>query len=108
MKKITSLFLVLILISSFVGCGSTAGEETATTLEAITMSHEEQVEEIVQWTIINIINKNSTTRFADASLYKDVKEEVESYISTLPSSRAPMSISIELANPGLFKIEILF
>lgn len=108
MKKITSLFLVLILISLFVGCGSTTGEETATTKELVTMSHEAQVDEIVQWTIVNVINKNSTSRFADASLYEDVKEEVESYISTLPSSRAPRSFSIELANSGLFKIELSF
>ena len=108
MKKISALFLVFILVFSFVGCSSTIGEETATTSEAITLSYEDQVAELVQWTIINILNKNSTERYASAYLYEDVKEEVESYIYSLPTGLAPRSFSIELANPGLFKIEILF
>ena len=60
MKKIATLFLVLLIVFSFVGCNTTATEETATTTEVITLSHKDEVSEVVQWTIVNILNKTST------------------------------------------------
>lgn len=108
MKKAISLFLVLLLVSLLAGCGTTTGKETATTSEAITLSHEDEVNEFVQWAIVNIINKNSVERYGKSELHDDVKEEIESYISSLPPSLSPRSFSIELAKPGQFKVEILF
>ena len=109
MKKITTLFLVLIIIFSFVGCNTTASEETvATTGEVSTISHADEVNEMVQWTIVNIINQNSVERCGSAYLYEDVKREIISYIYSLPTNRAPANFSIKLISPDLFKIEILF
>ena len=109
MKKTTiSLFLVLTIVFSFVGCGTTASEETATTTEHITMSHEDQVAEVVQWTIANIISQNSASRFVEAHLYRDVKRQVEDYIDSLPNYLVPADFSIESVSPDLFKIEISF
>ena len=108
MKKIATLFLVLLIVFSIVGCNTAATEETATTTEIPTLSHEDEVNEIVQWTIVNIINQNSIERYGNAYLYEDVKQEILSYISSIPANKAPKSFSIELISPDLFKIEISF
>ena len=106
MKTAISLFLVLIIVFSFVGCGTTESEETATTTVA-TLSHEDEVNKFVQWATVNIINKNSVERYGKAELYEDVKKEIESYISSLPPNLAPTDISIQLTG-DTFKIEIIF
>ena len=109
MKKIATLFLVLLIVFSVVGCNTTASEETATTPEErSTLNHEDEVDEVVQWTIVNIINKNTTYRFVESYLYDDVKREVEAYICSLPNHLVPTDFSIELISPDLFKIEIKF
>ena len=108
MKKITTLFLVLVLVFSFVSCATTSSEETATTTEIHTLNHDAQVDEIVQWATVNIINKTSVQRYEKAQLYEDVKKEIESYISSLPTVLAPTKFSIKLISSDLFEIKIIF
>ena len=107
MKKITSIFLVLVLIFSFVGCSSTAKEETATTIISEELQKEMQVAEVVQWTMANVMSKNSASRFVKASIYDEVKTEVENYKNSLP-----FPVEIILDKPSIaddfFEIKIIF
>lgn len=103
MKKFASIFLVLVLIFSFVGCSSTAKEENTTAI----ISEEVQVSEVVQWVMANVMSKNSASRFVKASLYEEVKTEIENYKGSLPF---PVEIILERPSVAedFFEISIIF
>ena len=102
MKKITALFLVLLFVFSFVGCSSTASEETVTTVIA-----ENETVEILQWTMANVMSKNSASRLVKSSLYDEVKAEIEKYVDALPF---PVEVNIEKPSiaEDFFEISIVF
>ena len=92
----------MIIVFSFVGCGTTADEETTTT-----NMEEQEIAEIMQWTMANVMSKHSASRQIQASLYEEVKKEVDSYKSTLPF---PVEITLETpsVSDAFFKISIIF
>ena len=106
MKKITALFLVLLFVFSFVGCSSTASEETVTTVIAENTVSYETVE-ILQWTMANVMSKNSASRLVKSSLYDEVKAEIEKYVDALPF---PVEVNIEKPSiaEDFFEISIVF
>ena len=106
MKKALFLFLVLILVFSFAGCSSTVSEETVTTL-VVENTDNFEVIEVVQWTMANVMSKNSATRLVKTSLYDEVKTEIEKYVNGLP-----YSVEINIEKPSFsddfFEISIVF
>lgn len=106
MKKAISLFLVFIIVFSLVGCNAAPNEETVTTL-VVENTDNFEVIEVVQWTMANVMNKNSAARLVKASLYDEVKTEIEKYVNALP-----YSVEINIEKPSFsddfFEISIIF